>query len=246
MVSSNSGAPHPDVKAFSFLQCATLYEWSFALGARYMYVGWPINVIILSASLSSVTKQKVVCLAFAKGRKWNLLKVPLVLLFYYLHVQYERSYTLKMYLVKDDIKCRNITKQCCQFCGIQIFYFFKYFLGQYLVSVGAHSANYMYGRTCASLLKTSLTRLQQILFFSVSQVNSTVSSTSASWWPPFHTVCRCFPNITKQNCSTNLFLLEFLCLPFAKLKTWEDRVFCTVLKVKWRVCVSWFVHPLET
>ena len=39
MVSSNSGAPHPDVKVFSFLQCATFYEWSFALGARYMYVG---------------------------------------------------------------------------------------------------------------------------------------------------------------------------------------------------------------
>ena len=74
------------------------------------------DVVVSSACQSSGTERIAVCLAFAKGHKEaevdrNLLKVPLALLFYI----YERSYTLKMYSVKDANKCRSITEQCYQY-----------------------------------------------------------------------------------------------------------------------------------
>ena len=58
-----------------------------------------------------------------------------------------------------------------------------------------------------------------------------MSSCSASWRPPFYTVCRCFLNIAEHKCSANMFLLElrFFVFHSPRIKPEKkDRVFGSV------------------
>ena len=78
-ISSSSGAH--GAKDFSFIKRANFYEWGFALG-RDMWADQS-DVVVSSACQLGGTKR------IAEGTQGsrvdrNLLKVPLVLLFYYL------------------------------------------------------------------------------------------------------------------------------------------------------------------